>query len=306
MALYCGEVRESRRCLEPRASHRPDAVDRATAGRTRALRPQPLGCGASGERAKIILGLTAGETKKEIAQQLGTVGQTVRRWEQRFLQHGAEGLDDAPRSGRPPVLQPETIAQIVYKNTQETPSDSTHWSTRSLAQEVQVSASSVGRIWRAHDLKPHRVRTFKLSNDRYFAEKTDDVVQLYLNPPPDSIVWSADEQCQIQALSRTQPGLPCAAGHCSPKTHDYKRHGTTTLFAAMDVLGGEIVHMFRTQHRHQEWIQFLSLIEERTPLPPAAPGSTPSNACLATCGKSVCDAAPQTAWRHCNKPLVSI
>ena len=218
------------------------------------------------QRAKIILGLTAGETKKEIAQQLGIVRQTVRRWEQRFLQHGAEGLDDAPRSGRPPVLQPETIAQIVYKTTQETPSDSTHWSTRSLAQEVQVSASSVGRIWRAHDLKPHRVRTFKLSNDRYFAEKTDDVVQLYLNPPPDSILWSADEQCQIQALSRTQPGLPCAAGHCATKTHDYKRHGTTTLFAAMDVLGGEIVHMFRTQHRHQEWIQFLSLIEERTPL----------------------------------------
>ena len=135
-----------------------------------------------------------------------------------------------------------------------------------MAQEVQVSPSSVGRIWRAHDLKPHRVRTFKLSNDRYFAEKTDDVVQLYLNPPPDSIVWSADEQCQIQALSRTQPGLPCAAGHCATKTHDYKRHGTTTLFAAMDVLRGEIVHMFRTQHRHQEWIQFLSLIEERTPL----------------------------------------
>src|ERR1039458_5448097 len=113
-----------------------------------------------------ILGWTAGKTKKEIAQQLGIVRQTVRRWEQRFLQNGAEGLDDAPRSGRPPVLQPETIAQIVYKTTQETPSDSTHWSTRSLAQEMKVSASSVGRIWRAHDLKPHRVRTFKLSNDR--------------------------------------------------------------------------------------------------------------------------------------------
>src|ERR1019366_3615651 len=265
MALYCGEVRESRRRLEPRANHRPDPVDRATAGRTRALRPQPLGCGASGAAGEDHSGLTAGKTKKEIAQQLGIVRQTVRRWEQRFLQHGAEGLDDAPRSGRPPVLQPEKIAQIVYKTTQETPSDSTHWSTRSLAQEVQVSASSVGRIWRAHDLKPHRVRTFKLSNDRYFAEKTDDVVQLYLNPPPHSIVWSADEQCQIQALSRTQPGLPCAAGHCATKTHDYKRHGTTTLFAAMDVLGGEIVHMFRTQHRHPEWIQFLSLIEERTP-----------------------------------------
>ena len=217
------------------------------------------------ERAKIVLGLAPGKARTEIAAQLGIVRQTVWRWERRFRQHGTAGLEDAPRSGRPHVIPPEKIEQIVHKTTHETPPDSTHWSTRNLARQVEVSASSVGRIWRARDLKPHRVRTFKLSNDPQFAEKTDDVVKLYLNPPPDSIVWSADEQSQLQALSRTQPGLPCAPGHCRTQTHDYKRHGTTTLFAGMRVHSGEIVRMFQPRHRHQEWIQFLCLIEECTP-----------------------------------------
>jgi transposase len=163
------------------------------------------------------------------------------------------------------VILPEKIEQIVRKTIQETPPDSTHWSTRSLAQQVEISASAIGRIWRARDLKPHRVRTFKLSNDRRFAEKTDDVVKLYLNPPSDSVVWSADEQCQIQALSRTQSSLPCASGYCATQTGDYKRHGTTTLFAAMNMGSGEVVYMFHPQHRHQEWIQFLGRIEECTP-----------------------------------------
>jgi transposase len=193
------------------------------------------------ERAKIIPGSAAGKAKQDIARQMGVARQTVRRWEKRFLGKGTKGLDDAPRSGRPRRIGPEQIAQIVHKTMQETPADSTHWSTRSMALVVKVSASSVGRIWRSAKLKVHRVRTFKLSNDRQFAEKTDAVVQLYLNPPPDSVVWSADEQCQLQALSRTQPGLPCVSGHCATGTHDYKRHGTTTLFAAMNVHSGEIV-----------------------------------------------------------------
>jgi transposase len=176
-----------------------------------------------------------------------------------------KGLEDAPRSGRPRRIQPEQIAEIVQKTIQETPSDSTHWSTRSLAQVVNVSHSSVGRIWRWKNLKPHRVRTFKLSNDPKFAEKTDDVVTLYLNPPADAVVWSADEQCQLQALSHTQPSLPCVPGHDVTKTNDYKRHGTTNLFAAMNVHGGEIVYTFHPQHRHEEWIQFLSMIEAATP-----------------------------------------
>jgi transposase len=234
-----------------------DELERCAKGRTVAARAV--------ERAKIILGSAADMAKREIAEQLGIARQTVRRWEKRFLQQGAKGLEDAPRSGRPRRIQPEQIAQIVQKTTQETPADSTHWSTRSLAQEVNVSPSSVGRIWRSKDLKPHRVRTFKLSNDREFAEKTDDIVELYLNPPPNSVVWSADEQCQLQALSRPQPSLPCVAGHCATKTHDYKRLGTTNLFAAMSVHSGEIVYTFHPQHRHEEWIQFLSLIEAATP-----------------------------------------
>jgi len=175
-----------------------------------------------------------------------------------------KGLEDAPRSGRPRVIQPEKTQQIIDKTTQETPPDGTHWSTRSLAKAMGVSASFGQRTWRAQQLKPYRVRTFKLSHDPQFAEKTEDVVGLNLHPPPDSVVWSADEQCQLQALSRTQPGLACVPGPCATKTPDYKRHGTTTLFAALNVHGGEIVHMFRPQHRHQEWIQFLGLIEQNT------------------------------------------
>ena len=234
-----------------------DELDRRARSRSLAVR--------SVERAKIILGLAAGKAQKEIAEQVGIARQTVRRWEKRFLRQGIEGLEDAPRSGRPGEIKPETIEQIVRKTTQETPPDSTHWSTRSLARAMGVSASSVGRIWRAHKLKPHRVRTFKLSNDPNFAEKMEEVVELYLHPPPNSVVWSADEKTQIQALTRTQPSLPCAPSHCATKTHDYKRHGTTTLFAAMNLGSGEVVYTFHPRHRHQEWIPFLGMIEERTP-----------------------------------------
>jgi transposase len=179
------------------------------------------------ERATIIMELAAGTAKQEIAKQLGLVRQTVLRWEQRFLQRGMDGLNDAPRSGRPRTIGPEKIAQIVQKTTHETPVDSTHWSTRSLAAAMDVSACSISRIWRARKLQPHRVKTFKLSNDPLFAEKTADIVELYLNPPPNSVVWSADEQCQLQALMRTQPSMPCAPGHPSTQTSDYKRNGTT-------------------------------------------------------------------------------
>ena len=178
------------------------------------------------ERATIIMELAVGTAKQEIAKRLGLARQTVLRWEQRFLQLGLEGLNDAPRSGRPATIGPEKIAQIVHKTIQETPGDSTQWSTRSLAQETEVSACSVSRIWRKHKLQPHRVRTFKLSNDRLFAEKTAAIVALYLTPPADSVVWSADEQCQLQALTRTQSSLPCVPGHRATETNDYKRHGT--------------------------------------------------------------------------------
>lgn len=217
------------------------------------------------ERATIIMELAAGRAQQEIAKQLGLARQTVLRWEQRFLQLGLEGLNDAPRSGRPRTIMPEKIAQIVQKTTHETPVDSTHWSTRSLAAVMEVSACSISRIWRAHKLQPHRVKTFKLSNDPLFAEKTADIVELYLNPPPNSVVWSADEQCQLQALMRTQPSMPCAPGHPATKTNDYKRNGTTTLFAAQNVGSGKVVYMFNKVHTNQEWIQFLTLIEKHSP-----------------------------------------
>src|ERR1035441_9478817 len=195
------------------AQPQQDELERCAKGRTVAARAV--------ERAKIILQSAAGKAKREIAEQLGIARQTVRRWEKRFLQQGTEGLEDSPRSGRPRRIQPEQIAQIVQKTTQETPADSTHWSTRSLAQVVNVS--------------------------------------------PNSVVWSADEQCQLHALSRTQPSLPCVPEHCATKTQDYGRKGITNLFAAMNVHSGEIVYTFHPQHRHEEWIQFLSLIEIATP-----------------------------------------
>jgi transposase len=217
------------------------------------------------ERANIIMELAAGKAKQEIAKPLGVARQTVLRWEQRFLRLGLEGLNDAPRPGRPRTIGPERIAQIVQKTTHETPVDSTHWSTRSLAAATEVSAGSISRIWRARKLQPQRVKTFKLSNDPLFAEKTADIVELYLNPPPNAVVWSADEQCQLQALMRTQPSMPCAPGHPSTQTNDYKRNGTTTLFAAQNVGSGKVVYMFNKVHTNREWIQFLTLIEEHSP-----------------------------------------
>ena len=217
------------------------------------------------ERATIIVELAAGRAKQEIAKELRIARQTVLRWEQRFLQQGIEGLNDAPRSGRPRTIGPEQIAQIVQKTTSETPVDSTHWNTRSLATVMGLSACSISRIWRTQKVQPHRVKTFKLSNDGLFAEKTDDIVNLYLTPPLDSLVWSADEQCQLQALMRTQPGLPCAPGHPATQTGDYKRNGTTTLFAAQNVGTGKVIYMFNKVHTNQEWIQFLALIEENSP-----------------------------------------
>ena len=158
---------------------------------------------------------------------------TVTRWLGRFEAQDMKGMEDAPRSGRPPLILSSKIAEIVEKTTRETPPGATHWSTRTLAPVAGVSPSTVGRIWRAHGLKPHRVSSFKLSNDPRFAEKLEDVVGLYLHPPADTIVLSLDEKCQIQALDRTQPGLPWKKGRCGTMTHDYKRHGTTTLFTAM-------------------------------------------------------------------------
>jgi transposase len=217
------------------------------------------------ERAKMLVLGSTGHRAAEIAAQLGVVRQTVTRWLGRFEAQGMKGMEDAYRSGRPPLILPSKIAEVVEKTTQEKPAGATHWSTRTLAPVAGVSPSTVGRIWRAHGLKPHRVRSFKLSNDPRFAEKLEDVVGLYLHPPADAIVLSLDEKCQIQALQRTQPGLPWKKGRCGTMTHDYKRHGTTTLFTAMNTQDGTVMDMCMPTHNHQDWIRFLKLIDGRTP-----------------------------------------
>jgi transposase len=218
------------------------------------------------QRAKILLLAAAGKQHKEIAQALGTTPPTVARWRLRFLQQGVTGIEtDAPRPGRKPSIAPETVREIVRKTTQEKPPQATQWSTRSMARASGVSEATVRRIWRKHGLKPHRVRTFKLSNDPRFAEKLADVVGLYLNPPEHALVLSLDEKTQIQALDRTQPGLPLKKGRGETMTHDYKRHGTTTLFAALNTLDGTVIGTCMKQHRHEEWLKFLRLIDRETP-----------------------------------------
>src|SRR5881296_2899447 len=219
-----------------------------------------------GERAQMILLASEGRQNKEIARTLRRGRQGVARWRQRFIERGLAGIEkDAPRPGRKPKLSAARVEEIVRKTTQETPSQATHWSTRSMARAAGVSEATVRRIWRAHGLKPHRVRSFKLSNDPQFAEKLEEIVGLYLNPPEHALVLSLDEKSQIQALDRTQPGLPLKKGQGQTMTHDYKRHGTTTLFAALNTLDGTVISMCEPRHRHEEWLKFLRLIDRKTP-----------------------------------------
>jgi transposase len=216
-------------------------------------------------RAKIVLLAAEEKENREIADLLETSRQTVGLWRTRFAQEGVKGIEkDAPR-GRRPLSRLALERQITEKTTQEKPVGATDWSTRTLAKELGTSHSMVHRVWRAHGLRPHLVRTFKLSTDPDFVEKLQDVVGLYLNPPEHALVLSADEKSQIQALDRTQPGLPIKKGRCGTMTHDYKRNGTTTLFAAIDMGSGRIISNCMPRHRHQEWIKFLNQIDRQTP-----------------------------------------
>ena len=218
------------------------------------------------QRAKILLLAADGRQDKEVAERLGIVDSTAARWRHRFLVKGVAGIEkDAPRPGRKPAIPATTVREIVRKTTQESPPAATHWSACSMARATGVSEASVRRIWRKHGLKPHRVSSFKLSNDPEFAEKLDDIVGLYLNPPAHALVLSLDEKSQIQALDRTQPGLPLKKGRCQTMTHDYKRHGTTTLFAALNTLDGTVIGNCMPRHTHQEWLKFLRMIDTATP-----------------------------------------
>ena len=218
------------------------------------------------ERASIVLLAADGMENKEIARVLKQDPGKVGRWRQRFVESGMAGiLKDKTRPGRIEPLSGEMRSQIVRLTVESKPQGATHWSRESMATVAGVSPSSVGRIWAANGLKPHRIKTFKLSNDKRFQEKLEDIVGLYLSPPEHAIVLSCDEKSQIQALDRTQPGLPLKKGRCQTMTHDYKRNGTTSLFAAMNTADGSVIGTCMKKHRHQEWLKFLRLIAQNTP-----------------------------------------
>jgi len=218
------------------------------------------------QRAKIIQMAAAGIFSQKIALQLGISRPTVQLWRQRFLSLRCAGLEkDAPRPGRIPRISSRKIKAIVEATLHTHPAHATHWSTRTMAKAQGVSEATVRRIWNRHHLKPHLVKSFKLSRDKHFVEKLVDVVGLYLNPPDKSLVLSVDEKSQIQALDRTQPSLPLKKGRCGTMTHDYKRHGTTTLFAALSMLDGKVIGDCMPRHRHQEFIRFLKKIDAETP-----------------------------------------
>ena len=218
------------------------------------------------ERARIVLLAATGMQDKQIAAKLRIMPEKAARWRNRFLDGGLVALDkDAPRPGRTPTITTVKIQEVIQKTTQEKPDNATHWSTRTMAAATGLSEKSVRRIWHKHGLKPHLTRTFKVSNDPQFAEKLEAIIGLYLNPPEHAIVLCADEKSQIQALDRTQPGLPLKKGRCGTMTYDYKRNGTATLFAAMSTLDGTVISMCDDRHRHQEWLKFLRVIDDVTP-----------------------------------------
>ena len=218
------------------------------------------------QRARIVLAAADGTENIDIAAQVGTDRQTVGRWRNRFAKQRIAGIErDRPRGGRRATKRASVAAEIVRATTQTRPSDATHWSTRTLGAKLGVDHTMVHRVWRTAGLKPHLASTFKLSNDPQFVEKLVDVVGLYLNPPERALVLCADEKSQIQALDRTQPGLPMKRGRAGTMTHDYKRNGTTTLFAAMEMGKGRLIARCMDRHRHQEWIRFLKVVDEETP-----------------------------------------
>jgi transposase len=217
-------------------------------------------------RARIVLLTADGCGTAEVMRRTGKAKTAVWRWQERFTQAGVDGLlRDKTRPARIPPLAPEVAERVVALTLADPPGETTHWTAAAMAEASGISASSVRRIWRSHGLQPHRFRRFKLSNDPQFAAKLREVVGLYVDPPAHAVVLSVDEKSQIQALDRTQPGLPLKKGRCGTMTHDYIRNGTTTLFAALDVLEGTVIGRCMQRHRHQEFIRFLNTIEAEVP-----------------------------------------
>jgi putative transposase len=216
-------------------------------------------------RAEIVLASAAGEANKAIAQRLKLNQITVGKWRRRYLDHGIEGLHDELRPGRPRSLDDERVAEVINTALRGPPPHATQWTVRAMAEQTGISKSTVQRWFELFGVQPHRQKTFKLSNDPFFVEKVRDVVGLYLNPPDCAVVLCVDEKTQIQALERTQPLLPLGLGYVEGVTHDYIRHGTTTLFAALDVANGEVITQCKARHRHQEFLAFLRHIDREVP-----------------------------------------
>ena len=218
------------------------------------------------KRARIILLAAEGMSNSDIAQEVGFSRPTVIEWRKRFVSEGVKTLTKIrPGRGAKPKINKEKIQQIVEATLHTKPKNATHWSCRTMAKEQGVSASTINRIWKAHGLQPHRVETFKLSKDAKFEEKLTDIVGLYLNPPEKAVVLCMDEKTQIQALDRTQPSLPMKKGRCGTMTHDYKRNGTTSLFAALNLLEGTVIGECHSRHRHQEFLKFLRRLDKKFP-----------------------------------------
>lgn len=216
-------------------------------------------------RAQLVLLSAEGLSNASIGRKLGLNGDTVGKWRKRYIEAGIDGLYDELRSGRPRTIAEDKIAQIIQKTLDSTPKGATHWSVRTMAKTTGISKSTIQRVWSTFGIKPHQTKSFKLSTDPFFIEKVVDIVGLYLNPPANAMVLCVDEKSQCQALERTQPNLPLGLGYVEGYTHDYIRHGTTTLFSALNVATGTVLNAFKEKHRHQEFLSFLREIEKNIP-----------------------------------------
>ena len=244
-------------------------------------------------RVRIVLAVADGQSETTVAAENCVNRKTVRLWRERFVSSGLEGLwEIAPGRGRKSTYTSERIKEVIDATLQSKPKGSTHWSCRTMATAQGISKSTVNNVWRGHNIKPHLSKTFKLSRDPKFLEKMTDVIGLYLNPPDNAIVLCVDEKSQIQALDRTQPGLPLKKGRCGTMTHDYKRNGTTSLFAALDLLHGKVIGDCYKRHRHQEFIRFLRRIDREFP------GKTPLHLIMDNYGTHKTPAVKQWLQKH--------
>jgi transposase len=219
-------------------------------------------------RSRIVLACGGGRTNQQVAKELRVSMPTVGKWRARFVTRRLDGLLDEPRPGAPRTISDEQVEAVIVKTLETKPEHATHWSTRGMAQATGLSQTAISRIWRAFNVQPHRTETFKLSTDPLFIDKVRDIVGLYMNPPDRAVVLCVDEKSQVQALDRSQPLLPMSPGQVERHTHDYARHGTTSLFAALNVATGKVIGNCQQKHRHQEFIKFLELIDEQVPETP--------------------------------------